>query len=168
MATSIDPREAPKANSATPRAIGDDTMLKSGNMSASPNPPESTTGLLLKRPLRFAASGIATMEPAPNSRRTNPMVSSPRWQRDFAKGTKGAQQATPNPAATNASLVDCFARDKDTSSVIKIAAFGCAVRDATYDCPRMTFGPALEKVETISSEVPASRTTWSRAESAAT
>jgi hypothetical protein len=45
-------------------------------------------------------------------------VSSARWQRVFAKGTKGAQQATPNPAATNASLVDNLARGKDKSSVM--------------------------------------------------
>ncbi|HTF64814.1 MAG TPA: hypothetical protein VK638_19210 [Edaphobacter sp.] len=36
-------------NSATPSAIGDETTLKSGNMTASPTPPESTIGLLLKR-----------------------------------------------------------------------------------------------------------------------
>jgi hypothetical protein len=145
-----------------------DTMLKSGNMSAGPTPPESTTGLLLKRALRFAASGIATMEPAPKSRRTNPMVLSPRWQRVFAKGTKGAQQATPKPAATNASLVDSFARDRYKPSVMKIPVLGCIERDATYGCPMMTLGPALEKVETISSDVPDSRTTWSRTASAAT
>jgi hypothetical protein len=71
----------------------------------------SAVGLLLKRALRFAASGIATMEPAPKKRRTSPIVSSPRWQRVLAKGTKGAQQATPNPAATKASLAASFARD---------------------------------------------------------
>src|SRR6202522_3367056 len=168
MATSNDPREAPKANSATPRAIGDDTMLKSGNMSASPTTPESTTGLQLKRALRFAASGIATTDPAPKSRRTNPMVSSPRWQRFFAKGTKGAQQDTPKPAATNASLVASFARDRCKSSVMNIPALGCVERDAIYGCPMMTLGPALEKVETVSSDVPDSRTTWSRTASAAT
>src|SRR6202008_1896332 len=134
--------------------MGDETMLKSGNMSASPTPPESTTGLLLKRVLRFAASGIATMEPAPKSRRTNPMVSSPRWQRVFAKGTKGAQQATPKPAATNASLVDSFARDKYKLCAMKIPALGYVERDTTYGCPMMTLGPALEKVEAISSDVP--------------
>src|ERR1700678_1026562 len=131
MATSNDPSEAPKANSAAPRASGDDTMLKSGKMSASPTPPESTTGLLLKRAHKFAASGIATTEPAPMRRRTNPMVSSPRWQRVFAKGTKGAKQAAPKPAATNASLVDSFARDRDKPSVMKIPALGRTERDPT-------------------------------------
>src|SRR5580658_1121348 len=145
MATSNDPREAPKANSATPRAIGDDTIPKSGNMSASPNPPESTTGLLLKRELRFAASGIATMEPAPKSRRTNPMVSSPRWQRVFAKGTKGAQQATPKPAATNASLVDSFARDRDKPSVMKISRSRSYRTRRNLRLPNDDFGAGIGK-----------------------
>src|ERR1700733_6296776 len=90
------------------------------------------------------------------------------WQRVFGKGTKGAQQATPKPAAMNPSLVDSFARDRYKPSVMKIPALGCVERDATYGCPLMTLGPALEKVETISSDVPDSRTTWSRTASAAT
>src|SRR5580692_5888881 len=113
-------------------------MLKSGNMSASPTPPESTTGLLLKRALRFAASGIATMEPAPRSRRTNPVVSSPRWQRVFAKGTNGAQQATPKPAAMNASLVASLARDRYKPSVMKIPVLDRVEQDANYGCPMVT------------------------------
>jgi len=72
------------------------------------------------------------------------------------------------PAATNASLVDSLARDRYKPSVMKIPALGCVERDATYGCPMMTLGPALEKVETISSDVPDSRTTWSRTASAAT
>src|SRR6202167_3200672 len=144
MATSSDPRKTPKANSATPSATGDETMLKSGNMTARPTPPQSTIGLLLKRALRFAASGIATMEPAPKRSRTSPMVSSPRWQRVLAKGTRGAQQATPNPAATNASLVDSFARDSDKSSVMKIPALG-SVERRNLRLPEDDFGAVIGK-----------------------
>src|ERR1700679_3167109 len=63
------------------------------------------TGLLPNLVARIPVIGIAATDPAPRQRSRNPRAPSPTPSRILVKGTRGAQQATPKPAAAKQSRV---------------------------------------------------------------
>ena len=98
MATSREPRDAPKANRARPRLQGVLAMVSSGRTMAMPKPLARMIGLVPQRALRIPVSSMAATEPSPRHNSNMPNRPSSTASRSFANGTSGAQQAMPKPA----------------------------------------------------------------------
>src|SRR5208337_1016349 len=105
MATSREPSAAPKAKSVIPKETGEPATASNGNKTASPKPPARMIGRLPYLAFRTPVRNIKATEPTPRQSNSRPCVPSSTWSLCLAKGTSGAQQATPKPATRKASRV---------------------------------------------------------------
>src|ERR1700722_4050716 len=98
MATSMVPTAAPKANRQAASAIVLFAAASKGSNTTPHTPPSIIIGLQPSRALIAPVMGIATTDPIPRLNSSSPSAPSPTPSLALAKGTRGAQQDTPNPA----------------------------------------------------------------------
>src|SRR5690349_13135131 len=105
IATSSEPSDAPNASRTIPSVSGVLTMVRNGRITARPNPAATMIGLLPYRALSAPVITIAITDPRPRQSSNRPSTPSSTPSRCLAKGTSGAQHATPKPATRKARRV---------------------------------------------------------------
>src|SRR5208337_1244773 len=125
MATSREPSAAPKAKSVIPRETGEPATTSNGNRAASPEPPARMIGRLPYLAFRAPVRNIKATEPTPRQSNSRPSVPSSTWSLSLAKGTRGAQQATPKPATRKESRVASRVSGRSAFNKTKLPRCSC-------------------------------------------
>ena len=108
---SNEPTPAPKMNSAATSTGKMEPVASSGRVRQIIPAAAISTRRHPNRAASAPAGAMATIEPAPRQRSSSPSAPSPRPERALAKGTSGAQAATPRPAMKKTMRVErCSSR----------------------------------------------------------
>ncbi len=95
---------------ATAREGTDEARTKVGKLAHNNKPEARIVSLQPYRAVRKPANGMEINEPPPMHSNNKPRAASPKAIRSFAKGTRGAQTAHPNPATRKAYRVAARSR----------------------------------------------------------